>query len=292
MMTPDAIGPLTPAGRHAPHAGQGQRGARRCHRARNARRSPATSSCRRSAALTGDYVLDKTAKGDPCRAAIVQADITQICVVTLEPFDSTVDEEVEVDFAEPEGMPAEHLRPTMHDYEPPDEIVNGQIDLGALTAEFLALGLDPYPRKPGVAFEVGDGDRDESPFAALAKLKEQGRRVGPARPRWGIRPPRLLRRSAGASSEPASLEQSGCAPRLKPVFSRACPHRITERTASTCPSQCEFRSTPWAATMGRPWSFPGAALALERHPDIALPDVRRRGADRAAAGRAARSSRP
>ena len=56
-------------------------------------------------------------------------------------------------------MPAEP--PTeMHDYEPPDEIVNGQIDLGALTAEFLALGLDPYPRKPGVDFSFrGDATK-------------------------------------------------------------------------------------------------------------------------------------
>ena len=53
-------------------------------------------------------------------------------------------------------MPAEP--PTeMHEYEPPDEIVNGQIDLGAITAEFLVLGLDPYPRKPGVDFSPGRG---------------------------------------------------------------------------------------------------------------------------------------
>ena len=56
--------------------------------------------------------------------------------------------------------------------EPPDEIVNGQIDLGALTAEFLALGLDPYPRKPGVDFNYRDpADEKDSPFAALSKLK-------------------------------------------------------------------------------------------------------------------------
>ena len=32
----------------------------------------------------------------------------------------------------------------------PDPIVDGKIDLGALAAEFMILGLDPYPRKPGV----------------------------------------------------------------------------------------------------------------------------------------------
>jgi hypothetical protein len=70
-------------------------------------------------------------------------------------------------------MPAEP--PTdINEYEPPDEIVNGQIDLGALTAEFLALGLDPYPRKPGVDFDYRDpADEKDSPFAALNKLKGQ-----------------------------------------------------------------------------------------------------------------------
>ena len=79
--------------------------------------------------------------------------------------------------------------------------------------------------------------------------------------------------------------------RPRPVFSRACP-RITEEPLSHAASQSAFRSTPWAATTARPWSFPGAALALERHPDIALPHRRRRGRDRAAARAARRSSRP
>jgi len=121
-------------------------------------------------ALSGDYHLQASAKGIHVTGA-VKASITQICVTTLESFDSMIEEEVEVDFAEPSGMPAEP--PTdIHEYEPPDEIVNGQIDLGALTAEFLVLGLDPYPRKPGVDFNYRDpADEKDSPFAALNKLK-------------------------------------------------------------------------------------------------------------------------
>jgi uncharacterized metal-binding protein YceD (DUF177 family) len=121
-------------------------------------------------ALSGDYHLQASAKGIHVTGA-VKASITQICVTTLEPFDSMIEEDVEVDFAEPSGMPAEP--PTdIHEYEPPDEIVNGQIDLGALTAEFLVLGLDPYPRKPGVDFSYRDpADEKDSPFAALNKLK-------------------------------------------------------------------------------------------------------------------------
>ena len=121
--------------------------------------------------LSGDCHLKPSAKGINV-TGVVKASITQICVTTLEPFDSAVEEEVEVDFAESSGMPAEP--PTdINEYEPPDEIVNGQIDLGALTAEFLALGLDPYPRKPGVDFDYRDpSDEKDSPFAALNKLRE------------------------------------------------------------------------------------------------------------------------
>ncbi|WP_114943792.1 YceD family protein [Microvirga calopogonii] len=122
-------------------------------------------------ALSGDYQLRASAKGIHV-TGVVKASITQVCVMTLDPFDSTIEEEVEVDFAEPSGMPAEP--PTdINEYEPPDEIVNGQIDLGALTAEFLALGLDPYPRKPGVDFNYQDpADGKDNPFAALNRLKE------------------------------------------------------------------------------------------------------------------------
>jgi hypothetical protein len=87
-------------------------------------------------------------------------------------FDSTINEEVDVSFSEAAGIPIEPPS-DIHAYDPPDEIVNGHVDLGALTAEFLALGLDPYPRKPGVDFAFeGGGPAKESPFAALAKLKE------------------------------------------------------------------------------------------------------------------------
>ncbi len=121
--------------------------------------------------LAGDFKLTNSAKGVHVTGT-VRASISQICVVTLEAFDSDIEEEVEVDFAEPVGMPAEPPN-EMHDYEPPDEIVNGQIDLGAITAEFLALGLDPYPRKPGVDFEYENDDKPDSPFAALGKLKRE-----------------------------------------------------------------------------------------------------------------------
>lgn len=123
-------------------------------------------------ALSGDFKLVSSAKGVHV-TGMVRAKVTQICVVSLDPFDSDIEEEVEVDFAEEVGMPPEP--PTeMHEYEPPDEIVDGHIDLGSLASEFLALGLDPYPRKPGVDFDYQDPkDVKDSPFAALGTLKDK-----------------------------------------------------------------------------------------------------------------------
>lgn len=120
-------------------------------------------------ALSAEYRLTNSAKGIHVSGR-VKARVVQTCVVTLDPFESEIDEEVDVDFAEPSGMPPEP--PTeMHEYEPPDEITHGQVDLGALTAEFLALGLDPYPRKPDASFDYQSEDRSDSPFAALGRLK-------------------------------------------------------------------------------------------------------------------------
>ncbi len=56
----------------------------------------------------------------------------------------------------------------------PEPLIGGGVDLGALATEFLILGLDPYPRKPGAVFEAPqDVKPDPGPFAALAGLKEK-----------------------------------------------------------------------------------------------------------------------
>jgi hypothetical protein len=55
-------------------------------------------------------------------------------------------------------------------------LLDGAIDLGALAIEFLILGIDPYPRKPGAKFEPPqDLKPDPGPFAALAGLAVKDR---------------------------------------------------------------------------------------------------------------------
>ena len=127
-------------------------------------------------ALSGRFRVKALAGGGGVKVTgRIRAEVTQVCVVTLEPFDSVLEEEVDVDFV-PAGDPRRRPEPVREDeeHDPPDEIVDGRIDLGALTAEFLSLGLDPYPRKPGVDFSYEAGPAPESPFAALAKLKGEG----------------------------------------------------------------------------------------------------------------------
>ncbi len=97
----------------------------------------------------------------------VEALVTQVCTVSLDPFEAPVSEPVEVLFTDGE-IPTGH---DAEDVEVPDPIVNGRIDFGILTAEFLAMGLDPYPRKPGVTFEGAEADPDDAPFAGLRVLQ-------------------------------------------------------------------------------------------------------------------------
>ncbi|GLS43683.1 YceD family protein [Methylobacterium brachythecii] len=96
----------------------------------------------------------------------VEAVVTQVCTVTLEPFEAPLTSEIDVDFSD--GAESFGVGPDSIDV--PDPIVNGQIDFGALTAESLALGLDPFPRMPGARFETVTVGDDESAFAVLKKI--------------------------------------------------------------------------------------------------------------------------
>lgn len=104
----------------------------------------------------------------------VLAAVTQNCVVTLEPLDSEVDETIDLVFTP--HVAAEQGGATYHAVdaeEPPEALRDGVVDLGALATEFLILGIDPYPRKPGALFDAPPaGDPASHPFAALAALKK------------------------------------------------------------------------------------------------------------------------
>ncbi len=106
----------------------------------------------------------------------VRAEVHQMCVVSLEPFSTAIHEQIEARFAPDDKLDApvkSEIERSLDDEDPPEPLTNGLIDIGMLAVEALALGLDPYPRKPGVTVPpMGDNEVSESPFAALAALKK------------------------------------------------------------------------------------------------------------------------
>jgi hypothetical protein len=127
------------------------------------------------AALTATLRLEPTGHGGARVSGAVHGEVTQTCVVSLEPFAATVDEDIDVRFAprsemdSVRGSRSETETFSIDDEDEPDPIIEGKIDVGALAAEFFALGLDPYPRKPGVEFVApAESPPADSPFAALA----------------------------------------------------------------------------------------------------------------------------
>jgi cytochrome b pre-mRNA-processing protein 3 len=107
----------------------------------------------------------------------ISATVGQNCVVTLEPLANEVEETINLVF-EPAQSVAEGADNDGQahgvNWDDPEPLVGGVVDLGALATEFLILGLDPYPRKPGAVFEPPqDGKRDQGPFAALGRLAKR-----------------------------------------------------------------------------------------------------------------------
>ena len=121
----------------------------------------------------------------------VRAHVTQTCVVSLEPFEVACREEIDIRFAPEADSAKAHAKAAAEmkaaiesgaalavGEDPPDPIIDGKVDLGAVAGEFLGLGLDPYPRRPGAVFaplsdEPAPLPDRVSPFAILQKRGEK-----------------------------------------------------------------------------------------------------------------------
>ena len=95
-------------------------------------------------------------------------------MVTLEPLANEVEEEIDLVIRAAGGRrPPEGEEAADDAWDEAEPLIGGVVDLGALATEFLILGIDPYPRKPGAMFQPPqDAKPDEGPFAALAALKK------------------------------------------------------------------------------------------------------------------------
>jgi uncharacterized metal-binding protein YceD (DUF177 family) len=133
-------------------------------------------SCER---LEADLAIRAIGQGHYRLSGKVKAQLTQSCVVTLDPIAQSVEGRFEVEFwppgKQPESGEEEVDALSAAEIEP---IEHGQIDAGRIVFETLSASIDLYPRKPGAEFAPGAlGDTEElnesGPFAGLKKLKDR-----------------------------------------------------------------------------------------------------------------------
>lgn len=126
----------------------------------------------------------------------LDAYVTQECVVTLEPFEDHITEEVEGFFTDRDDtisfakLKHKHIQENqdpetsfLDEKDDPEPVINGSIDVGELIAQFLSLALPAHPHKDGVSFENTDENavnqiteeqiEKHNPFAVLETLKNQ-----------------------------------------------------------------------------------------------------------------------
>ncbi|WP_081773895.1 DUF177 domain-containing protein [Ahrensia sp. 13_GOM-1096m] len=120
----------------------------------------------------------------------LKAQLYQECVITLEPVEETVNEEINAVFV-PETSKlakpavtgeANELLIDAEGDDVPEVFQSPFLDVGDIAAEFFALEINPYPRIDGAEEEAqkfaeesasDKADAKENPFAALAALKDK-----------------------------------------------------------------------------------------------------------------------
>lgn len=121
----------------------------------------------------------------------INADVTQICVVSMEKIKNNIEDEFEAWFANADqAVSLNKVRqkkmiekgnrelPMIEEQDDPEPMIDGKIDLGELVTQYLSLSIDPYPQAEGVEYEIGDDQAQASssvafknPFAALKDWK-------------------------------------------------------------------------------------------------------------------------
>ncbi len=119
----------------------------------------------------------------------LSAEVSQACVVTLEPVASRVEADFTLLYSlepgpapapvGPEAVEAAEVVVDPEAEDPPEPLGPGGLDLGESVAQQLALALNPYPRAPGEALAQVPGApvaADAGPRAGFAVLEALKRR--------------------------------------------------------------------------------------------------------------------
>lgn len=104
----------------------------------------------------------------------LRADVVLSCVVTLEPVELTVREDIDIFFAPKRMISSAEDMTELGDWEQPEPIEGGIIDLGELLVQYFAAALPLYPRKEGACLDSDQpkavSDKGNNPFVALKNV--------------------------------------------------------------------------------------------------------------------------
>jgi len=143
-------------------------------------------------ALSAQYVIQR--ESGTMRIKVkgqLHAELTQLCIITQEPVDDVISEEFDAFFSDRTGAvsfaKAKHERQSklidaelqiLDEGDDPEPVIDGQIDLGELAVQHLALAINQYPQKAGATSEhilpepeTPQEPKTRNPFAALKEWK-------------------------------------------------------------------------------------------------------------------------
>lgn len=130
-------------------------------------------------ALRAELVVSNWKRDGVKVAGRVRASIQQPCVVTTEPIDAEIDEEVSAFFlpedsrlAVPRHASEGEILLDPEGEDAPELFSGDTIDVGALAEEFFELGIDPYARKQGASFAAEDGAFADDAGPLAEKLRQ------------------------------------------------------------------------------------------------------------------------
>ena len=118
----------------------------------------------------------------------IEAEVTQACVVTLEPVTSRLAEPVEWRYSlEPSVTDAgsegtrggPEVEVEIEEIDPPEPVGPEGIDLGEAVAQQFSVALEPYPRAEGASLahlewaDAGRPEKPDGPFAVLESLRRK-----------------------------------------------------------------------------------------------------------------------
>ncbi|PKQ06323.1 MAG: hypothetical protein CVT72_06920 [Alphaproteobacteria bacterium HGW-Alphaproteobacteria-11] len=113
-----------------------------------------------------------------------EATVVQACVVTLDPVTQRIEESFtrrwlpEQPIEPGTAIEAREVLIEAEGEDAPEPMTGGAVDIGEAVAEELALAIEPYPRKAGVAYDLPSeapedaAEERPNPFTVLEKLKK------------------------------------------------------------------------------------------------------------------------